>query len=131
MSALAKKMNGYLEATRTTGNPRDIEYQLFAKITGRLNRANDPDRPFSELASALSDNLRLWTEIGLNVAEPENELPKQLRAQLFYLFEFTQQHTQKALRQEADASALIDINMSVMRGLRPNNPGKGPEQCPA
>ena len=52
MSALAQKMNGYLDATRSTGNPRDVEYQLFSRITGRLNRASLPGAPFADLAEA-------------------------------------------------------------------------------
>lgn len=130
MSALAAKMNGYQNATRAAGNPRDVEYQLFARITGHLNRAAAPDRPFAELATALDDNLRLWREIALDVAQPENGLPPRLRAQLFYLFEFTVHRTQKVLRNEADIAPLIEVNQSIMRGLRPNNPGKGSETCP-
>ena len=126
MSALAARMNGYDQATRAAGNPRDIEYQLFARITGRLNRATDPGRPYVELAGALNDNLRLWREIALDVAQPENGLPDQLRAQLFFLFEFTTHHTQKILRNEADVAPLIDVNMSIMRGLR-LDPGKASE----
>ena len=52
MSALAGKINGYQNATRAAGNPRDVEYQLFALITGRLNRATTPGRPHAELAAA-------------------------------------------------------------------------------
>ena len=124
MNALAARMNGYQNATRAAGNPREIEYQLFARITGRLNQATEPDRPFAELAAVLDENLRLWREIALDVATPENGLPDQLRARLFYLFEFTVHQTQKVLRREADVAPLVDVNLSIMRGLRPNNPGK-------
>jgi flagellar protein FlaF len=129
MSALARNLNGYLDATRSTGNPRDVEYQLFSRVTGRLNRAIQPNASFAELAAALDENSRLWREIALDVAAAENGLPQGLRAQLFYLYEFTAAHTQKVLRNQADASALIDVNTSIMRGLRSRNPGKGPDQC--
>ena len=39
MNANAPLRNGYLNATRTTGSARDVEYQLFSTVTGRLNRA--------------------------------------------------------------------------------------------
>ena len=129
MNALARTTNGYLDATRSTGNPRDVEYQLFSRVTGKLNRASQPDAPFADLASALDENARLWREIALDVAAAENGLPESLRAQLFYLYEFTAAHTQKVLRNQADASALIDVNTAIMRGLRSRNPGKGPDQC--
>ncbi len=113
--------NGYMTATRSTGMPRDVEYQVFCKVTGALNRASTEPVNFSELASALNENLTLWRTIALDVIDAENGLPASLRAQLFYLFEFTQAHTPKILRREADASALIDINTSIIRGLKQNN----------
>lgn len=129
MSALAQKQNGYMEATRSVGMPREVEYHLFSQITGRLNRANKEGADFALLAEALHENVALWRTIGLSVAEPENELPPQLRAQLFYLFEFTREHTPKVLRGEADAAALIDINTNIMRGLRQSAPEQGLDQC--
>mgnify|MGYP000311731850 CR=1 FL=1 len=53
-----------------------------------------------------------------DVASPGNALPSQLRAQIFYLFEFTQHHTRKVMDGEARADAVTDINTAVMRGLR-------------
>lgn len=114
--------NGYMAATRSTGMPRDVEYQVFCKVTGALNRASADPVDFSELASALNENLSLWRTIALDVIDTENGLPASLRAQLFYLFEFTQTHTPKILRREADASALIDINTAIIRGLKQNAP---------
>lgn len=73
---------------------------------------------FSELAAALHENRRLWILLATSVADSENELPQSLRAQLFYLAEFTLQHSQKVLDGTASADVLIDINTSVMRGLR-------------
>lgn len=113
--------NGYMAATRSTGMPRDVEYQVFCKVTGALNRASTEPVNFSELASALNENLTLWRTIALDVIDADNGLPASLRAQLFYLFEFTQAHTPKILRRETDASALIDINRSIIRGLKQNN----------
>jgi len=119
MSAEALMTNGYIDATRSTGMPRDIEYQLFSRVTGQLNRATRDGADFTELAAALSDNLALWQTIGIDVADAANQLPDQLRAQLFYLFEFTNAHTQKVLRREAPVDVLIEINMSIMAGLKP------------
>ena len=129
MSAYLATEAGYLGVTRSTGTPREIEYQLFSQITGRLHRANDPEVQFSDLAEAVFDNLSLWRTIALDVADQDNDLPDMLRAQLFYLYEFTSVHTRKVLQREADATALIEINTSIMRGLKPKQPGKGPDQC--
>ena len=55
--------------------------------------------------------------MAIDVADNENALPQELRAQLFYLAEFTEHHSRRVLRREADVTALIDINTAVLRGL--------------
>ena len=127
MSALAYQQNGYLSATKTTGVPLKIEYQVFSKVTGQLNRATQEGAHFSDLAHALDENLKLWQALALDVMRDENGLPPQLRAQLFYLYKFTREHSRKVLRREADAQALIDINTSIMRGLRQAAQNEGAE----
>lgn len=133
MSALAPRQNGYMNATRSVGMPRDVEYQLFARVTGQINMALSGEGGFPDLAEALHQNFILWQTIAFDVMDEDNALPPSLRAQLFYLYEFTRVHTQKVLRKEADASALIEVNTSIMRGLRANNGAveKGSEKCPA
>ena len=118
MSANALTQNAYGDATRAMGTPRNVEYQVFSQITGQLNRASAEGRPFSDLAMALHENLRLWTIIATDVTSAENGLPVPLRGQLADLSKFTRSHTQKVLRREADAAILIEINTAVMRGLR-------------
>ena len=118
MSAHALTQNAYGDATRAMGTPRNVEYQVFSQITGQLNRASAEGRPFSDLAMALHENLRLWTIIATDVTSAGNGLPLPLRGQLADLSKFTRSHTQKVLRQEADAAILIEINTAVMRGLR-------------
>lgn len=98
---------------------RGIEYDLFARVTHRLKAAQARGRnDFALLALALHENRQLWAALASDVAEPGNELPAPLRAQLFYLFEFTEQHSTKVLEGTASAEVLIDINTAVMRGLR-------------
>lgn len=111
--------NGYMAATRSTGMPRDIEYQVFCKVTGAINRAATADPfDFKALAEALNENLILWRTLALDVVDEDNGLPDQLRAQLFYLYEFSQAHTQKVLRREANVTPLVDVNTSIIKGLR-------------
>lgn len=130
MVATVLKPNGYLEAVKTTGAPRNVEYQVFTRATGKLSRASRDGAEFRELAEALHENLSLWNVIATDVIDDDNALPNQLRAQLFYLYEFTRAHTKKVMRREADAAPLIDINTAVMRGLRQSVPGKGLDPCP-
>lgn len=111
--------DGYENSIQTTGNDRGIEYQLFAKVTRDLAQADISAPDFiTKRASALHNNLRLWTKLAVDVAHQENALPKELRSSLFYLSEFTRHHTAKIYNGEADANILVELNTSIMRGLR-------------
>lgn len=98
---------------------RNIEYDLIARVTQRLRTAWETRRQsFATLAAALHENNQMWSTLAADVAEPENALPAPLRAQLFYLFQFTAEHSRAVLNNGASAEVLIDINTAVMRGLR-------------
>ncbi|MFN3144267.1 MAG: flagellar biosynthesis regulator FlaF [Paracoccaceae bacterium] len=95
---------------------RGTEFEIFARVTRRLTSAAK-DGAFPALAAALHDNRRLWTALAADLADEGNALPPGLRAQLFYLAEFTMAHSARVLSGEATAEALVDINTSVMKGL--------------
>ena len=118
--------DGYNSSLKSTANPRTVEYQAFAHVTHALSTL-DPkalDYP-AKKHEALFKNLKLWTIIATEVADENNQLPRDLRANLFYLSEFTRHHTAQIHAGETeDPTVLIDINKMVMRGLR----GQGPQQ---
>ena len=100
--------------------PRGTEYDLIAKITSALKTsARGADTSFSTLVHALHDNRRLWSLLAANVSDDDNQLPKDVRAQIFYLAEFVSQHTSKVLQKTADVDVLIEINSAILRGLKP------------
>lgn len=99
--------------------PRALEYDLLARTTQRLSSAwLNRDQNYHKLMSAIDENLRLWTTLASDVAETSNPLPAKLRAQLFYLYEFTVQHSRSIRDNQGSVEILIDINTAVMRGLR-------------
>jgi flagellar protein FlaF len=99
--------------------PRALEYELLARVTQALTTSWATRKEnFGGLMTALDDNLRLWATLAADVAEPTNGLPAPLRAQLFYLYEFSVQHSRAVREQSASVEVLIDINTAVMRGLR-------------
>jgi flagellar protein FlaF len=103
---------------------RGLEYDVFARITAALRKATaTAAENFAAFAKALDDNRRLWTIIAGDVAGAGNGLPRQLRAQVFYLAEFTITQTSRVLRGEASADVLIEINTMMMRGLRGQEAG--------
>lgn len=117
MDAIAQAQRVYSPASTATRTPRSAEYEVIARITRRMKKAiASKDRV--SLVHALHENRKLWNTLALNVADQGNALPNELRAQLFYLAEFTEKHTSKVLRKEADAVILLEVNISILRGLR-------------
>ncbi|NJM35730.1 MAG: flagellar biosynthesis regulator FlaF [Rhodomicrobium sp.] len=110
--------NAYAQSTRSIGASRGVEYQVFARVTGDLASANATPSDFPKLVEAAYENLRLWTTLAADISRDGNALPKELRSKLFYLYEFTRQHTRRALRGETSLDVLVEINTSVMRGLK-------------
>ncbi|MBM9596114.1 flagellar biosynthesis regulator FlaF [Roseitranquillus sediminis] len=118
MNAYHMARTAYGSATEVRTD-RGVEYDTFARVTSALrNGAAAGKQGFSAFAKALEDNRKLWTILAVDVADKGNKLPQSLRAQIFYLSEFTLTHTPRVIRGEASADVLVDINTSVMRGLR-------------
>ncbi|GJL92635.1 MAG: hypothetical protein DHS20C04_22940 [Hyphococcus sp.] len=91
-------------------------------VVSQKNRNSDP----SSFIRALGKNLEFWTVIATDVASEGNQLPAELRSQIFYLFEFTRHHTRKLMSDNdshLDAEPLVDINQNIIRGLG------GPEEA--
>lgn len=118
-------MNAHALAAATYGNPSNVqktartaEYQVIARITARLQRAQaERTNGFAALAEALTENRRLWTEFAIDLTSAENALPDALKLQLLQLAQFSLRHTENVLRSDASADVLIDINLAIMRGL--------------
>lgn len=115
MNAIELAQRAYAPTISAVRTPRSSEHQLFTQITARLRHAKN----HADLVRALHDNRKLWTTLAVDVADNDNGLPEPLRAQIFYLAEFTQQHTSKVLRRQADPDTLIDINDAILGGLAP------------
>lgn len=116
-AVLAQSLYG--RPTHEVGTKRSIEYKAFSKATARLAEYVGKENPdFAGLAEALCENQLLWTVLGADVASDENGLSAELRAQIFYLTEFTNHHTKLVLNNKATPDVLVEINTSIMRGLR-------------
>jgi len=117
---IATQAHSLYGQARNLKTPRDLEYEVIAGITGRLKSAlaETGVTRVSRLASALHENRQLWTVLALDLAHPDNAFPADLRAKLFFLAEYTFQLTDQVLGGAQDGSALVDINTSIMRGLR-------------
>ncbi len=109
----------YARPEATLKTPRALEYDILARVTQRLTTAwSRRSENYPQLAAALEENQRIWSTLASDVASPGNGLPAKLRAQLFYLYEFTAKHSRDVRDDKASVEVLIDINTAVMRGLR-------------
>ncbi|WP_170571696.1 flagellar biosynthesis regulator FlaF [Ruegeria atlantica] len=109
----------YAQTAAPTRTPRDAEYEAISKITHRLKAAAARRKTdFGGFVQALHENRRLWTVLATGVSDSDNALPSELRARIFYLAEFTEQHSSQVLGNKATVEPLLEINMAVLRGLR-------------
>ncbi|MCB2124408.1 MAG: flagellar biosynthesis regulator FlaF [Rhodobacteraceae bacterium] len=123
MNAHLMARSAYSGAAIPTRTGRGTEYEIFARVTRRLRQAQAGEGGFAALVRALHDNRSLWTALAADVAVEANELPKPLRAQIFYLAQFTNEHSRRVMAGDATVDVLIDINTAVMRGLRGEGEG--------
>ncbi|KEP70395.1 flagellar biosynthesis regulator FlaF [Thioclava sp. BHET1] len=119
MFATTLAKTAYADPSLPTRTARGTEFEVFARVTRRLKQAAaEGETGFPALAAAIYENRKLWAILSDDVSLPENGLPDDLRARLFYLGAFTQDHSRKVLSGKATADILIEINTSIMRGLR-------------
>ncbi|MDO9639081.1 MAG: flagellar biosynthesis regulator FlaF [Pseudotabrizicola sp.] len=119
MNALIHPKLGYSRPDATLRPMRSIEYDALARVTQKLSAAwKQHKSDYPALVQALWENLGLWSTLAADVASPGNALPAPLRAQLFYLYEFSEVHTRNVLNGAASVEVLIDVNTAIMRGLR-------------
>ncbi|MDO6726947.1 flagellar biosynthesis regulator FlaF [Cognatishimia sp. 1_MG-2023] len=119
MNLQSRAQRGYARPAPFLRPARHTEYDVMAGITHRLrDAARKGNTAFADLAQALHENMQLWTVLATDVADKDNALPKELRAQIFYLAEFTQQHTHKVLDGSSSVRPLLEINVAILKGLR-------------
>lgn len=115
-NALAAR--AYSQNARSVGTPRSIELQAFTRITAGLRAAAKPEVEMQQKIQAVLQNSNLWGVLANDLLSENNALPKELRAQLVSLAEFSRKHGLKVIGGGAEIEPLIDINVTVMRGLR-------------
>ena len=96
---------------------RDAEYDVFSRVTRMMRQAGQSGDK-ADTIMAVHKNNELWTLLAIDLAEPGNGLPDATKAGLLSLAGFSIRHGHAVLAGEAVSDPLIDINMTVMRGLR-------------
>ena len=114
MNTSLQAQNAYQSSRTPVRTASSQEYEAIARITSALNTAESA----SARVEAIHRNRELWSTLASDVASNGNALPPELRARIFYLAEFTSSHSRKVLRDDASSEILVEINTSLLRGLR-------------
>ncbi|UWR22378.1 flagellar biosynthesis regulator FlaF [Sulfitobacter sp. S190] len=117
MDAMTLAQKAYAPTSAPLRSSRSAEYDVIARVTSRMKTAV-VQSDFPGLIRAMHENRTLWRKLAIDVADTENSLPKDLRARIFYLAEFTEHHTRKVLRKEDTAIPLLEVNTAILRGLK-------------
>lgn len=112
----------YKETMKATSDPKEIEHKVLQRITSRLEEYKD-NKGFmdinNDMRDALWENQQLWNALLIDLVSPENKFPKELRAQMISLAHFVDKHTAEILKGKETPSLLIEINRSIMAGIKP------------
>ncbi len=111
--------NAYGAIIRQTESARDIEYRVFERVTAALEAALPAETHFTRRIVAVHDNRALWQTLACDLADDDNGLPPELRANLIGLAIWVTRESDRVIIQSASLRDLIDINHTIMQGLRP------------
>ncbi|WP_298859115.1 flagellar biosynthesis regulator FlaF [uncultured Sulfitobacter sp.] len=117
MNATTLAHRGYAPTAAPLKSARRAEYDVIARITSRMTSAIQA-KDFNKLIHAMHENRTLWRKLAIDVADPGNLLPDDLRARLIYLAEFTEHHTRRVIAREESATPLVEVNTAILRGLK-------------
>lgn len=118
MNAMQRAERAYTSNSMPIKSESQIEYEAFARISRQLVlKEKTKTTDYAGFVKALDENRNLWRILAIDVADANNSLTKELRAQIFYLAEFTDTYTRKILQEKAPVEALTEINVAIMRGL--------------
>lgn len=114
----------YAQTQRQTLTAREAEAMALTKAAIKLEDARNKSGDQAAFADALRHNNLLWTIFQADIADPRNELPSEIKANVMSLSIFVDKQTNTALREGNPKllSALININRQLAAGLR-GDPG--------
>ena len=111
-------LQAYQKAQRAAENPRSTEYRLFGQVTGALIDAQNANARGAALMDAIDWNRRMWSTFAVDCLDNNNRLPQGLRAQIVSLSLWVSKYSSEVVQQGAPMDPLIDINRTIMQGLR-------------
>jgi flagellar protein FlaF len=117
----------YEQGAKATGSSRQLEAAALFKCARMLEscqRAWDAPGRAEALDEALRQNMRLWTLFQAEMAQPEQQVPMDMRINLLKLSRFVDKRTFELMAnpQPDKLQVLIDINRNIGSGLSSATP---------
>ena len=109
----------YRQTQRVAESPRQVEHRVFSQVTAALVDAEARGLSGPALVETLHRNRELWTALADDCRSPGNRLPESLRAGIISLSLWVDRHSSAVAKGEASLGDLVEINRTVMEGLRP------------
>lgn len=107
----------YATVQNAVETPRDLEVRAIAHITRQLVHANTAGATPLDRTRALNGNIRLWSLLMEDLADPGNALPDTVKANYISLAIFARKASLKAITGPGDLAPLIRINTDVLDAL--------------
>jgi len=107
----------YRQSMRDTITPRELEHRVFAQVTAELEACGRAGDRFA-IIRAVDRNRRLWGAMVTDLAGQDNLLPAALKAGLISLGLWVNRYSGTVLTEDSPVQPLIDVNRTVMQGLR-------------
>mgnify|MGYP006285268395 CR=1 FL=1 len=116
MQGVFSKMgvNVYTAATIRHEDPRQGEVAVMIRLTRMIEQAKDSN----DLIAALDENRRYWTKLMAHLADDANQLPEVTRARLISIGNWVGRFSSQVIAGKAECAPLIDINKTIIAGLR-------------
>ena len=111
-------LKAYQNTQRVAETPREAEYRLFGQVTGALIEVHKAKATGGTLVDAIDWNRRLWRALAADCGNDGNQLSRDVRAKIVSLSLFVNKYSKQVMRDGASGEPLIEINRSIMEGLR-------------
>lgn len=103
----------YRARQAATESPLELELRAFGFVTDGLRSAND----MLSRTRALQRNHDLWLTLVVDLAEPTNALPQEVRARLISVGLWSMRYSLQAMSDPLPLQPLIDVNREIAGGL--------------
>jgi len=111
-------LSAYQAARARAETPRSAELRLLGEITGEMMEAEQQGLKGAMLMSSLHRNRQVWNAFSNDCTDPNNGLPRELRAQIVSLALWVDRFTSDVIAGRERIRELIELNRTIMEGLR-------------